>query len=160
MARARRREPAHEQLTLEYLWGPAEQPAREGDDRESIRGYGPAALEPLAARPGRSHGRPEQLLLDPGGRGGDGDRSPDGGPGRGRPAGGGLPDQAGPAEHGPAAGRGAGAGRAGAADPGAGDGQRAGRAGDGDAGRAPLGAAGGGPRDPWWQQAAQEETSR
>ncbi|RAO03070.1 helicase [Micromonospora noduli] len=76
------------------------------ETNEPLRGAGPEALADVPAPEVRDHSGPEQLLLDFGGAGSDGDRAADPGVGRAGPAGRGVPRQAGSAERGEADGRG------------------------------------------------------
>lgn len=97
MARRRRYYNIEGQLTFDDLL--AETEGAKADER--VRDNGQAALGAVAASEVRGDQRPGQLLLLPWPAGGGEDRGPDAGPGRGRPAGRGLPGQAGPAERGP-----------------------------------------------------------
>jgi hypothetical protein len=131
----------------------AEHDPREERSGEPLRGARTAPLADGASPPVRPDRGSDQLLLDLGGGGSDGDRDPDRPARRAGSPGGGLPEQGGPAQRGRADGPRTGADRTGAPATGAGPGQ--GRR----PGRAQRGAETDGidPTHPWWDETTPEE---
>lgn len=130
--RRRTREDNPNQPTLDFLWEP--RPTEDNAD-ERVREDGPRPLAEVAPTALPADPGPDDVLHRTGQPGGERYRGPDDGAGRGRPDGGGLPEQTGPAEHGEAAGEGEDPGRTGPAPTGTGS----------DAGRRAAGGRGDGP---------------